>query len=124
MRPFSRSDRVSGLIQQALSEILRKRIKDPRLEMATISGVKMSRDLKTARIYYTAPAGEKNKEAAAAGFSDAAGFIKRALGHQVHLRYMPKLTFFLDESFDYGSSIDKLLASLKNENEPDTSSLE
>ena len=124
MRPFSRSNRVSGLIQQALSEILRKRIKDPRLEMTTISAVKMSRDLKIAKIYYTAQACEKNKEATAAGFKDAAGFIKRALGRQVHLRYMPELKFFLDESFDYGSRIEKLLASLKTENEPDTSSLE
>jgi ribosome-binding factor A len=124
MRPFSRSDRVSGLIKQALSEILQKRINDPRLGLVTISVVKLSRDLKNARIYYTAPAGEKNKEAAAAGFKDAAGFIKRALGRKVHLRYMPELKFFPDESFDYGSSIDKLLASIKTKNEPDTSSLE
>lgn len=124
MKPFSRSDRVGGLIQQALSEILRKQINDPRLEMATISGVRMSADLKIAKIYYTAPAGDKNKEATAAGFRDAAGFIKRSLGRMVHLRYMPELKFFLDESFDYGSNIDKLLASLKTENESDTSSLD
>lgn len=124
MRPFSRSDRVGGLVQQALSDILRKQIKDPRLEMTTISTVKMSSDLKIAKIYYTTPVGEKNREAAAAGFRDAAGFIKRTLGRQVNLRYMPELKFFLDESFDYGSNIDKLLASLKTENEHDTSSFE
>jgi ribosome-binding factor A len=121
MRPFSRSDRVSGLIKQALSGILQKRINDPRLEMVTISVVKISRDLKVARIYYTAPAGDKAKEATAAGFKDAAGFIKRELGRQVHLRYMPELKFFPDESFDYGSKIDKLLASIKTKHEPDTS---
>jgi ribosome-binding factor A len=124
MRPFSRSDRVGGLIQQVLSDILRKHIKDPRLEMTTISAVKMSSDLKIAKIYYTAPSGEKNREATAAGFKDAAGFIKRTLGREVNLRYMPELRFFLDDSFDYGSNIDKLLASLKTENEHDTSSSE
>lgn len=124
MRPFSRSDRVGGLIQQVLSDILRRRIKDPRLKMTTISAVKMSSDLKIAKIYYTAPAEEENRIAIAAGFKDAAGFIKRTLGREVNLRYMPELKFFLDESFDYGSNIDKLLASLKTENEHDTSSSE
>mgnify|MGYP001067270931 CR=1 FL=1 len=124
MRPFSRSDRVGGLIQQVLSDILRRQIKDPRLEMTTISAVKMSSDLKIAKVYYTAPAGEKSRESVAAGFEDAAGFIKRTLGREVKLRYMPELKFFLDESFDYGSNIDKLLASLKTDNGHDTSSFE
>ena len=124
MRPFSRSDRVSGLVQQAVSEILRKSIKDPRLEMATISAVKMSPDLKVARIYYTAPACKKNREAVAEGFRNAAGFIKRSLARHVNLRYMPELNFFLDESFDYGSHIDKLLASLKMDDEYDNTTLE
>ena len=124
MRPFSRSDRVGGLILQVLSDILRRHIKDPRLEMTTISAVKMSSDLKIAKIYYTAPAGEQSRLSAAAGFKDAAGFIKRTLGREVKLRYMPELKFFLDESFDYGSNIDKLLASLRTENEHDTSSSE
>ena len=53
MIPFSRADRVSGLIQEVLSELLKKKIRDPRLAMATITSVKMSRDLKLARIYFT-----------------------------------------------------------------------
>ena len=44
MIPFSRADRVGGLIQKVLSDILKKSIKDPRLKMATITGVKVSRD--------------------------------------------------------------------------------
>ena len=53
MIPFSRADRVSGLIQEVLSELLKKNIRDPRLAMATITSVKMSRDLRLARIYFT-----------------------------------------------------------------------
>jgi len=45
MKPFARSERVSGHIQQVLADILKKNIKDPRLEMATITGVKMSRSI-------------------------------------------------------------------------------
>jgi len=53
MKPFARSDRVSGQIQRALSDLLRKNIKDPRLEKVIITGVKMSKDLRLARIYFT-----------------------------------------------------------------------
>ena len=50
MTAYSRADRVGGLIQETLSEILFKHVKDPRLKMATITHVKMTRDLKIARV--------------------------------------------------------------------------
>lgn len=113
MKPFARSARVSGHIQKVLSDILKKNIKDPRLEMATITGVKMSRDLKTARIYF-ATSGGSSKEAAE-GFNSASGYVKRALSQQLGLRYMPELKFFYDESFEYGSRIDKVLKAIKTD---------
>jgi ribosome-binding factor A len=119
MIPFSRADRVSGLIQKVLSELLKKKIHDPRLEMATISSVKMSRDLKLARIYFTIYGDRQKSEAAAQGFESARGFIKRSLAPRLGLRYMPDLKFFFDESFDYGSHIDQLLEKITTDNGPD-----
>ncbi len=124
MKPFSRSDRVGGLIQQVLSDILRKDIKDPRLKMITISGVKMSPDLRIAKVYYTTSGGKKNREESAEGFKKATGYLKRSLARQVDLRYMPELKFFFDDSFDYGTHIDKLLASLNAENGSNNTSIE
>jgi ribosome-binding factor A len=119
MIPFSRADRVSGLIQEVLSELLKKKIHDPRLAMATISSVKMSRDLKLARIYFTVYGDRQKSEAAAQGFESARGFIKRSLAPRLGLRYMPDLKFFFDESFDYGSHIDQLLEKITTDNGPD-----
>ena len=51
IKPFERSARVGGQIQRALSELLIKKIKDPRLEAVVITGVKMTRDLRLAKIY-------------------------------------------------------------------------
>ncbi len=118
MIPFSRADRVSGLIQEVLSELLKKRIRDPRLAMATITSVKMSRDLKMARIYFTIYGDSQKAEAAAQGFESARGYIKRSLARRLGLRYMPDLNFFYDESFDYGSHIDQLLEKISTENGP------
>jgi ribosome-binding factor A len=124
MKPFARSDRVSGQIQKILSEILLKKIKDPRLEQTSITAVKMSRDLRIARIYFVAPGNEKAIQKAAEGFKSALGYVKRTLACQLGLRYMPDLKFFYDESFDYGSRIDRVLKAIKAENEPDNTSFE
>lgn len=116
MISFSRADRVSGLIQEVLSDILKKDIADPRLRMATITGVKMSADLKLASIYYTTSGDKESINAAAQAFTRAHGYIKKKLAQQLELRYMPQLRFFYDESFDYGSRIEKLLKTVSKDN--------
>ena len=116
MIPFSRADRVGGLIQKVLSNILKKSIRDPRLKMTTITGVKVSRNLKQARIYFTISGGSQKKGAAIKGFNSAHGFIKRTLAHELDLKYMPDIKFFYDESLDYGTHIDELIESIKSEN--------
>jgi len=113
MKPFSRADRVAGLIQKTLSEIISRRIKDPRLQMATITAVKLSRDLKLARIYFSTAGEASSPDDAVEGFKNAMGYIKRTLAGKLGLRYMPELKFFYDESFDYGTHIDKLLKSIE-----------
>ena len=115
MKPVERSERVGGQIKKVLSELLHKNIKDPRLEMATITVVKMSRDLKSARIYFIASGGKKGNKEAIEGFKSALGYIKRTLARKIGLPYMPELSFFYDESFDYGSHIDNLLQSIQTD---------
>jgi ribosome-binding factor A len=107
-----RSDRVSGEIQRIISDILRKDINDPRLKRVAISGVKMSKDLRNARIYFTLSQGKYTREDAAKAFDNAMGYIKRTLAGQLNLRYMPGLRFFYDESFDYGAHIDSVLKTI------------
>jgi ribosome-binding factor A len=98
-------------MQRVLSDLLLRDISDPRLQMATITDVKVTKDLRQARIYFTV-GGNTGAEDAAQGFKSAAGFIKRCLGPQLGLRYMPELEFVYDESFDTGARIDRLLKSI------------
>ncbi len=120
MKYFSRSDRVSGQIQKSLSELLKKKINDPRLEMVTISSVKMSQDLRIARIYFVSSASKTSCEQSIQGFKSALGYIKRTLASKLGLRYMPDLQFYYDESFDYGMHIDNLLESIKTDEADNT----
>lgn len=59
MKPFSRAERVSVKIQSNLSELLHKKVSDPRLEMATITGVKLTDDLRHAQIFFCVSGGKK-----------------------------------------------------------------
>lgn len=119
MKPYSRSDRVAGLIQQVIAELLHRNIKDPRLAAATITGVKVSRDLRIAKIYYAIPGDDAQRQAALAGFEQARGFMKRELAQRMELRYMPDLKFFYDESIDYGARIEQLLKAAKQKDDSD-----
>jgi ribosome-binding factor A len=124
MKPYPRSERINGHIQRVLSNVLQKHVKDPRLEMAIITGVKVSRDLRIARVYFTASGGKERGQEAAEGFKSALGYVKRALAQQLGLRYMPEFKFIYDESFDYGSHIDQVLKSIKTDNGSNNTSLE
>ncbi len=119
MSGFSRAQRVGGLIRQILAGMLQKDLSDPRLHLTTVTQVQVTKDLRIARVYFTTVGGKETSTAAAEGFSSAAGYIKRRLGPELGLRYMPQLEFFYDESFDYGDRIERLLKSI-SENAEDT----
>ncbi len=116
MRPYSRADRVGELIRQILAETLLKTIKDPRIDNVVITGVKMSSDLRNAKIYFVLSGDKERITEAEKGFAQASGYLKRILGQELKLRYMPNLNFFYDTSFDYGSRIEELLKLTKADN--------
>lgn len=115
-RSFNRADRVGGQVQRILAELIQKGVNDPRLAQATISGVTLSRDLRIAKVYFSMH-GNAEKQAILEGFESAKGFIKRELARELGLRYMPDLKFFYDGSFDYGAHINRVLKSLKTDDE-------
>lgn len=109
-----RADRVSDLIMADLSDILRKEIRDPVIGPVTLTGVKMSSDLRIARVYFVRLGSDMNSRQAEEHLQKAAGFLKRELGKRINLRYMPDLIFEYDKSFEYGSRIEKLLAEIRS----------
>ncbi len=96
-------------IQAAITELLSKKMQDPRIEMATISGVKMSPDLRVADIYVTVFGDEKKILETLKGFKKSKGFIKKRIAPQLGLKYMPDLRFVRDDSFDKAARLDALI---------------
>jgi len=113
-----RTAQVGGLIQQEISELLVRKIKDPRLEMVTITGVEVSPDLKLARVYFSRFGNPDDVQRGLEGLQSAAGFIKRELGHRMKLRRIPDLEFKQDTSFEYGDRIESILKDLSPAKEP------
>jgi len=116
---YKRSDRVSDLIQEIISEMLLKDLNDPRLESVTITDVELTGDLKLATVFFSARGNLSQEEASLHGLASAAGYIKKRLGKELRLRYIPDLLFKVDQSFDYGSKIDRLLQTIKDEKSGD-----
>ena len=108
-----RTDKVSSQVQAELSELVLRKLKDPRIGFVTITAVDMTPDLKFARVYYTVMGGEKEKEATARALERAAGFLQHQIAVALKLRFTPKLTFHWDESVDEGFRIDKILNDLE-----------
>ena len=109
MKPYPRADRIGVKIQAAISELLLKKVQDPRIEMATISKVEMSSDLSVADVYFSVFGNAKVVSEAKKGFKSSTKFIKKLIAPKLQLRYMPDLQFKYDTSFAYGSKIDSIL---------------
>jgi ribosome-binding factor A len=113
-----RTVQVAGLLQQEISELLVRKVKDPRLEMVTITGVDISPDLKMARIYFSRFGSTEDLKKVVEGLQSSAGFLRRELGHRMKLRRVPELNFVHDTSFEYGDRIESLLKEISPGNEP------
>jgi ribosome-binding factor A len=103
-----RKSRVAELLREAISDIVVRKIKDPRVQGITITEVRMSMDLKSATVYFSSLTDGK-AESHKTGLEKAGGFIRRQLRQELDLKYIPELSFFYDTSFDNFSHINKLL---------------
>ncbi|MFH0824808.1 MAG: 30S ribosome-binding factor RbfA [Pseudomonadota bacterium] len=103
-----RKNRVSELMRQVISDLIRDKIKDPRIIGVTITEVKMADDLKSAIVYFASLADGKH-ELHLEGLQAAEGFLRRQLRGELDLKYIPVLSFHYDTSFDNYDRISRLL---------------
>jgi len=117
MHRYERTERVSELIHREISQIIDHEIRDERVSMVTVTGVKMSRDIKNARIYVSVLGDEEETKISIAILNKASNFIRALLGERIILKYLPAISFYHDSSTINGMRIDKLLEKIKNNRE-------
>jgi len=115
-----RPQRVGDLIREVICEMLLRDLNDPRLESVTITEVEVTADLKLATVFFSAMGNRSREEASLHGLQSATGYIRKKLGKELRLRYVPDLLFKVDQSFEYGSKIDRLIRTLQEEKNGDS----
>ena len=109
-----RPERVGQEIQAAVADLLlRGMIRDPRVGFITVTGVKVTPDLRTARVFWSMIGTDEQKKDCAAGLEKARGFVRREVTSRVKLRVSPEILFSFDESVGEGDKIDRLLREVK-----------
>jgi ribosome-binding factor A len=103
-----RSVRVGDQIQREISFLLLEKVKDPRVYGVTVTGIKVTNDLKLAKVYYSLLGGKNQIERAQAGLDSAKGFIKKEIGLRMALRYVPEIRFIHDPSLETGSRLERV----------------
>jgi ribosome-binding factor A len=110
-----RPQRVALQIQQEISLMLARNVKDPRIGLVTVTGVQISADLRHAKVYVSVMGSEQQKKESMEGLSNAAGWIRHELGQRIRMKFLPDIVFREDTSLEYGDRIDELLDRIREE---------
>ena len=105
-----REFKIADHIRKTVSEIVRAKVRDPRVNTVTITDVEITYDITIAKIFYSVyPWSENNLKGAHAGLHSAKKFIRMQLGKELTCYRIPELIFKLDTSLDHGDRINELL---------------
>ena len=110
-REFERTQRVSNFLHEELARLLRNAVRDPRVIHVNITGVKVSRDLSHAKIFFTLMDETNSSKQAEmkSVLANASGFLRSELAKTSSMRTVPRLSFRFDESVSRSRDIDSLL---------------
>ena len=112
-----RPERVQETLRREISKIVHNELKDPRVGFLTITRVELTRDLRYAKVYFSALGEIKEKRLALKGLTSAKGFIKGLIGDRIKLRFMPEIAFKIDDSLEHTKKLYDLMDKLKKERE-------
>ncbi len=116
----NRMRRVAKQIKKDVSQIIGTELKDPRISgITSVTGVEMSKDLRYASIYVSIYGDNSERDLTLAVLDKASGFVRSEIGRRIRLRYTPEISFHLDNSIEYGNRIDKIIKTLKEEEQCD-----
>ena len=123
MPNLHRQEKLGEQIAVEVSDLLRTRIKDPRVGFASITHVEVSGDLRHAKVFVSVMGEPDEKKSTMEALHHATGFLRHELAGRLTLRFMPEITFKLDNSIEQGAHILGLIRQLATpETPPETGS--
>lgn len=110
-----RQEKLGELIALELSDLLRTRVKDPRVGFASITHVEVSGDLRHSKIFVSVMGTPEEQAATMKGLKNATGYLRHELATRISLRYMPEIAFKLYTSIAEGARILDLINKIEEE---------
>jgi ribosome-binding factor A len=110
-----RAERVADILREEISQIVGYELEDPRLTMVTVTDVRLSEDLKAARVYVTVTGSEEEHRLALAALRHAAPYVRKQVGLSLNLPRTPEIHFVRDRVEEEGERVDKLLENIERE---------
>jgi len=104
-----RRERIGDQLQVELADLIQHEVRDPRIGFVTVTEVRMSPDLKYARVYVSVFGDDEKRREGFAALQRAGGFLRSQVGRRLGLRHTPELRFELDETLDTSERIESLL---------------
>lgn len=106
---FQRSDRAAASVRAILSELLLKKVHDPRIGFCTLTRVKAAQDLRNMTVYVSVMGDEGAKKRTMEGLRSATPFFEREVFKQMGIKVPVELAFRLDESLQKGAEVQALI---------------
>jgi ribosome-binding factor A len=110
-----RQDQLGEQIAEDLSELIRTRVKDPRVGFASVTSVELSADLRHAKVYVSVYGEPAEQKATMRALDHAMGFLRHELAQRLTIRYTPEISFHLDESIAHGAHLLDLMRQIHSE---------
>ena len=110
-----RKKRLASLIQEEVSDLLQREIKDPRIGFVSVTDVEVSGDLRHAKIFVSILDGDKDETMEA--LQSAEGFVRTEIGNRIRLRHTPEVIFRYDDSIERGARIFEILEDINEDTE-------
>lgn len=116
-----RLEKMNELLRQTIAGLLLTKSKDPRLKMVSVTGVKVTADLKKAVVHYSTLARAEERADIQKALTKAGGFIRAAVGEALQLKYAPEIKFEFDRNLEYAQHMSEVLNRISTERQTENS---
>jgi ribosome-binding factor A len=110
-----RTERVADILREEIAQIVGYELEDPRLTMVTVTEVRLSDNLRAAKVYVTVAGSEEEHKAALAALKRAAPYVRKQVGLSLNLPRTPEIHFVRDKVEEEGERVDQLLEQIEQE---------
>ncbi len=114
-----RPEKMAEVLREEIAEIVGFELVDPRLQMVTVTEVRVSDNLRDATVYAVVEGSEKEKVEAFGVLQKASGYVRQQVAHSLNLRHAPVLHFIRDTVEENAVRIDELIEEVSHENKSD-----